>query len=270
MNIRKPVDYSEMYTLLDMAVAGKYAQMQMYAMIGQAVTAREEKGAAVAAADYLQMRYPDMSGFSPRNLRRMRDFYRTYAQDCALLDLAIGIGWTQSVVILEADLAMQERRWYLKQVAINSWTKKQLIKSIENRLHLVEPLDGTEYLCYTVEEPMSVEKPDEENIICEPVGLASGTVCAVIIRLFNRPVCLLYKICSGIEKCRLRQLRPPDRDGTGRYPGSVLYLWRRFCREDFSQIRLYRLLILPRWSMHSLNPLKRGSEHTWASTNINI
>ena len=43
MNIRKPVDFSEMYLSLDMAVAGKYAQMQMYAMIGQAVTTREEK-----------------------------------------------------------------------------------------------------------------------------------------------------------------------------------------------------------------------------------
>lgn len=240
MNIRKQVDYSEMYLALDAAVTSPCSEMQMYTLIGQAVSARTEKGAAVAAAEYLQNRYPDMSGFSPRNLRRMRDFYRTYAQDRALLDLAIRIGWTQNVVILEADLTKQERRWYLKQVHIYSWTKKQLIESIENRLHLVESLDETEHLCYTVEEPLNVEKPDEESIICEPVGLASGTVCAVSIRLFNRPVCLHYKICSGIEKCRLRQLRPPDRDGTGRYPGSVLYLWRRLCREDLPPIGVFR------------------------------
>ena len=43
MNIRKPVDFSEMYLSLDMAVAGKYAQMQMYAMIGQAVHHKRRK-----------------------------------------------------------------------------------------------------------------------------------------------------------------------------------------------------------------------------------
>ena len=238
MNIRKPVDFSEMYASLDMAVAGKYAQMQMYTMIGQAITAREEKGAAVAAADYLQMRYPDMSGFSPRNLRRMREFYRTYAQDRALLHLAMQIGWTQNVVILEADLTTEERCWYMKRVAIHGWTKKQLVESIQKGLHLSDPLDEAERLCYTVEEPLNVEKPDEESIICEPVGLAPRTVCTVSIRLFNRPVCLLHNIRSGIEKCRLRQLRPPDRDGTVRYPGYVLYLWWRLCREDFPSIRL--------------------------------
>lgn len=240
MNIRKPVDFSEMYLSLDMAVAGKYAQMQMYAMIGQAVTTREEKGAAVAAADYLQMRYPDMSGFSPRNLRRMREFYRTYAQDKALLHLAMQIGWTQNVVILEADLTMEERCWYMKRVAIHGWTKTQLVESIQKSLHLSDPLDEAEHLCYTVEEPIDVEKPDEESIICEPVGLASGTVCAVSIRLFNRSICLLYKTRFGIEKCRLRQLRPPDRDGTGRYPGSVLYLWWRLCGKDMPPDRVYR------------------------------
>ena len=240
MNIRKPVDFSEMYLSLDMAVAGKYAQMQMYAMIGQAVTTREEKGAAVAAADYLQMRYPDMSGFSPRNLRRMRDFYRTYAQDRALLHLAMQIGWTQNVVILEADLTMEERCWYMKRVAIHGWTKTQLVESIQKSLHLSDPLDEAEHLCYTVEEPIDVEKPDEESIICEPVGPGPRAACAVSVRLSGRSVRLLPKTCSGSKKCRLRRVRPPNRDGTCRYPGSILYLWRRPCYEDIPPIGVFR------------------------------
>ena len=43
-------------------------------MIGRAVWRRTEKGAAAAAAAYLREQYPDIQGFSPRNLRRMRDF----------------------------------------------------------------------------------------------------------------------------------------------------------------------------------------------------
>lgn len=238
MNIRKQVNYSEMYSALDKAVSDLCNQMELYSMIGQIVSSRAEKGAAVAAAEYLQGQHPDVSGFSPRNLRRMRDFYRTYAQDCTLLDLAMRIGWTQNVVILEADLTMEERCWYMKRVVIHGWTKKQLIDNIQKSLHLSDPLDATVDLCYTVEEPINVEK-DEESILCEPVNLASGTVCTVSICLFNRPVYLLHKIRSGIEKCRLRQVRPPDWHGAGRHSGSVLHLWRGLCGENLSRIGVF-------------------------------
>ena len=66
MNIRKQIDYSEMYLVLDAAVTSPCSQMQMYTMIGQAVSARTEKGAALAAAEYLQNRYPDISSASHR------------------------------------------------------------------------------------------------------------------------------------------------------------------------------------------------------------
>ena len=46
---------------------------EVYA-IGKAISQRPEKGAAVAAAEFLQAKFPDRTGFSPRNVRRMRDF----------------------------------------------------------------------------------------------------------------------------------------------------------------------------------------------------
>ena len=109
MNIRKNIDYSEMYAALDAAMAAGKEQMELYTLIGQAVCRRTEKGAAVAAAEYLRKRYPDVQGFSPRNLRRMRDFYRTYENHPALLSLAMELGWSQNVVIMEADLTMELR-----------------------------------------------------------------------------------------------------------------------------------------------------------------
>ena len=50
--------------------------MERYYEIGRPVSDRPEKGSAVAAAEYLTGTYPDVSGFSPRNIRRMREFYR--------------------------------------------------------------------------------------------------------------------------------------------------------------------------------------------------
>ena len=78
MNIRKPADYSVLFSELDKLIAAQLPQMELYREIGRVVSSRAEKGAAVAASEHLQVTYPAAEGFSPRNLRRMRDFYRMY------------------------------------------------------------------------------------------------------------------------------------------------------------------------------------------------
>ena len=85
MNVRKPVDYGMMYRDLTTILAQNLPQMDEIHAIGRAISQRPEKGAAVAAAEFLQTNFPDHTGFSPRNMRRMRDFYKTYENDQKLL-----------------------------------------------------------------------------------------------------------------------------------------------------------------------------------------
>ena len=85
MNVRKPADYSAMYHELTEILARKLTQMDEIYAIGKAISQRPEKGAAVAAAEFLQANFLDRTGFSPRNVRRMRDFYKTYENDQKLL-----------------------------------------------------------------------------------------------------------------------------------------------------------------------------------------
>lgn len=147
MNIRKNIDYSEMYAELDKAMEADIPQMELYCEIGKAVCQRTEKGAAVAAAAYLSRQYPDVQGFSPRNLRRMRDFYRTYQGQPALLSLAMELGWTQNVVILESGLSMELREWYLKAAMQFGWSKAELQVSIASGLHEKIVLDFEQKVC---------------------------------------------------------------------------------------------------------------------------
>ena len=64
MNVRKPAEYGTIYRKLTAILP----QMdEMYA-IGKAISQRPEKGAAVAAAEFLQANFPDRTGFSPRNV----------------------------------------------------------------------------------------------------------------------------------------------------------------------------------------------------------
>ena len=126
MNVRKHIDYSDMFAKLDTLVRANLSQMEMYYEIGRLVSDQQEKGAAVAAGEYLQSTFPEASGFSPRSLRRMREFYRTYVSDPEIMNEAMSLGWTQNIVILEADLTMQERLWYIRAALRFRWSKSIL------------------------------------------------------------------------------------------------------------------------------------------------
>ena len=61
MNIRKPVDYSQMYEALDNLLVSSMEQTKLFCEIGKVIDERPEKGAAVAAADYITATYPNKS-----------------------------------------------------------------------------------------------------------------------------------------------------------------------------------------------------------------
>ena len=80
----------------------------------------------------------------------MRDFYRTYENDEPLLRLAMKIGWTLNVIIMEAELTRDVRKWYLEQAREQQWSKTELQKVIKNNelsLHESFTVDETETTC---------------------------------------------------------------------------------------------------------------------------
>ena len=155
MNTRKPADYSAMYGTLDQLMAAGLPQMELYFEIGRAVCARPEKGAAVMAAEYLQANYPEAKGFSPRNLRRMREFYRAYADSQELRALALKLGWTQNAAILEGCEVSRERAWYLRAALEHRWTKAELLGQIQAGAWLHSALDEQLDSCYTESNTVS-------------------------------------------------------------------------------------------------------------------
>ena len=148
MNTRKPTDYSAMYGTLDQLMGAELPQMELYFAIGRAVCAHLEKGAAVMAAEYLQENYLEAKGFSPRNLRRMREFYRAYADSLELRMLVLKMGWTQNVAILEGCQSIQERAWYLRAALERRWTKVEQLDQIQSKAWLQSMLDKQTDSCY--------------------------------------------------------------------------------------------------------------------------
>ena len=150
MNIRKPVDYSTMYRELAAILTQNLPQMDEVYAIGKGISQRPEKGAAVAAAEYLQANFPDRVGFSPRNVRRMRDFYKVYENDQMLLRLAMKIGWTLNVVIMEADLTRAQRMLCLQMTTVKNLSKKELLEIILNGAFVEETVDESAEICYNI------------------------------------------------------------------------------------------------------------------------
>ena len=268
MNVRKAVDYNAMFKALDTLVAKALPQMELYYEVGCLVGNRLEKGAAVAAAGYLQVSYPDATGFSPRNLRRMRDFYRMYRETPEILAEAITLGWTQNVVILEADLALQERMWYIRAAQKFGWSKLELQRKIKERVHLESALDLGHNVCYTEENHTDMErKNNDKDTFCVPreyMPEPDGRVCDEGPGEKSRaggPVphrvrCHQYRgdrqsgLSSGppqagrawyrlrwqngpsVKEQGLRSVRPADRDGQGQSAKYASDLRRRFRWQD--------------------------------------
>ena len=267
MNIKKPVDYSTMYRELTTIPAKNLPQMIEIHAIGKVISQRPEKGAAVAAAEFLQVNFPDRTGFSPRNVRRMRDFYRTYENDQTLLRLAMKIGWTLNVVIMESELTMDARCWYLRKANTGGLSKAALLEisldeskpdwyTKENdecsermqheedpvylsRQHLSQPDGGVrdEGLGeksgsgITVSYRVSSDQPGRNR----QSGLSSGTAQA------GRARDQLQRSCSAAaDEPRLRRIRSADWHGQCQPVGYAPHLRRRLCRQDVPPDGSYR------------------------------
>ena len=264
MNIRKPTDYSTMFSELDKLMTAQPSQMELYCEIGRLVSGRSEKGAAVAASEYLQAAYPATEGFSPRNVRRMRAFYAAYEESPEIMRLAMYLGWTRNVAILERCGSNEERTWYIRAVLHFGWKKAKLLAAIESQAWQHSSLDEQAFSCYTGEKEATREsKCNEKDTLCvswkylpqpnggirdEGLGQKSWADVTVPYRIGSHQPggdrqpglssgaaqaggawdLLRRSRSTAAHQCRLREVRPADRHGQSQPPGYAPYLRRRF------------------------------------------
>ncbi len=276
MNIRKLTDYVTMFTTLDTLMAAQLPQMELYREIGRVVSGRSEKGSAVAASEYLQAAYPAADGFSPRNVRRMRAFYAAYEESPEIMRLAMNLGWTRNVAILERCGSNEERAWYIRAVLHFGWKKAKLLAAIESQAWLHSTLDEQAVSCYTEEkEAMQESESDEEDTLCvswkylpqphgrvrdEGLSEESGAVVTIPYRVGGHQPggdrqsslspgaaqaggarnLLRRSHSTAAHQCRLREMRSLDRDGQSQPSGYVPHLRRRLRRQTASPNGLYR------------------------------
>ena len=113
----------------------------LYWEIGRDILDRQEReslGAKVIdrlSAD-LKRAFPDMKGFSPRNLKYMRRFAEVWPESEFVQQVAAQLPWFHNCVILDKLTGRADRVWYAKAAIQHGWSRNVLVHQIESgRLH---------------------------------------------------------------------------------------------------------------------------------------
>ncbi|WP_066426340.1 YhcG family protein [Anabaena sp. 4-3] len=122
----------------------------LYWDIGKMIVTQQQeadwgKSVVEQLAKDLQTEFAGISGFSARNIWRMRDFYLTYHSKENLPPLVAEIGWTHNIVILEKCKDDLEREFYIRMTRKFGWTKNVLIHQIENQTYEKTLLNQTNF-----------------------------------------------------------------------------------------------------------------------------
>jgi predicted nuclease of restriction endonuclease-like (RecB) superfamily len=82
----------------------------------------------------LKREFPDMKGFSPRNLKYMRAFAEAYPDQAIVQEVLAQIPWYHNQALLDKLKAPDERLWYAQGTLENGWSRNILVMQIESNL----------------------------------------------------------------------------------------------------------------------------------------
>ena len=112
----------------------------LYWHIGHEILSRQQTagwGAKVIdrlSAD-LRREFPEMKGFSPRNLKYMRAFAEAWPDEPIVQQAVAQIPWGHNVRILDKLGTAEERSWFVQQTLENGWSRDVLLHHIDTGLY---------------------------------------------------------------------------------------------------------------------------------------
>lgn len=147
--IELPDDYASFLTAikkqikaerLQAVLSANSALVLMYWDIGQSILLKQKNegwGAKVIdrLSTDLKEAFPEMSGFSARNLKYMRKFAESWPEKQIVQDLLAQISWYHNLALLEKLKDRDLRVWYARKTIENGWSRNILAVQIETKLH---------------------------------------------------------------------------------------------------------------------------------------
>lgn len=110
----------------------------LYWQIGRDILERQSRegwGAKVIdrLAHDLRIAFPDMKGFSPRNLKYMRSFAQAWPDADFVQAVLAQLPWYHQIALLDKLGDAEARRWYAAQAIAHNWSRNILVMQIETQ-----------------------------------------------------------------------------------------------------------------------------------------
>jgi predicted nuclease of restriction endonuclease-like (RecB) superfamily len=122
------------------ALAVNSALVTLYWHIGQEIlTQQDQQGWGTKVIDQLahdlRTEFPELTGFSPRNLKYMRAFAKAWPDAAIVQQLAAQIPWFHNCILLDRVKEFTEREWYVRQAIEHGWSRNVLAVQVESGLY---------------------------------------------------------------------------------------------------------------------------------------
>lgn len=83
----------------------------------------------------LKIEFPEIKGFSVRNLKYMKKFAEEYPDFEFVQEVLAQITWYHNVILMDKVDNMEERKWYIKETVQNGWSSNMLKMQISGKVY---------------------------------------------------------------------------------------------------------------------------------------
>lgn len=83
----------------------------------------------------LKIEFPEIKGFSVRNLKYMKKFAEEYPDFEFVQEVLAQITWYHNVILMDKVDNIEERKWYIKETVQNGWSSNMLKMQISGKVY---------------------------------------------------------------------------------------------------------------------------------------
>ena len=83
----------------------------------------------------LKIEFPEIKGFSVRNLKYMRKFAEEYPNFKFVQEVLAQITWYHNIILMDKINDIEERKWYINEIVKNGWSSNMLKMQINGKVY---------------------------------------------------------------------------------------------------------------------------------------
>ncbi len=83
----------------------------------------------------LKISFPNLKGFSVRNLKYMKTFYNEYKDDEEFVQLVAQLPWKHNITLMQKVKDKEIRKWYMNKCLEDGWSDSILVYQIDTNLY---------------------------------------------------------------------------------------------------------------------------------------